>query len=274
MTIKRILAFTALVGAAALAWGYWTATSSPVVRDAEVNLVPPGSSDRQLRVLLLSDIHVGGPDMSPTRLLHIVKQANALRPDAVLIAGDLISDKHFATRSFSFGEAVSPLRDLRSRFGTFAVLGNHDHWRDARAAEAAMLRAGINVLSNNAVRAGPLVIGGLDDAFTGHDDLGATLRAMDALGGAPILLSHSPDPFPHVPSRVKLMLAGHTHCGQIRLPLVGAISYMSEHGAKYACGVVTEDAKTLIVGAGLGTSLLPLRFGAVPDMWIVTLNSP
>lgn len=117
------------------------------------------------------------------------------------------------------------------------------------------------------------MIGGLDDAFTHHDDLRSTLRAMAELGGEPILLSHSPDPFPSVPGGVKLMLAGHTHCGQIRLPLIGALSYMSEHGDKYACGVVVENDKTLVVGAGLGTSVLPLRLGAVPDMWIITVKT-
>ena len=135
-----------------------------------------------------------------------------------------------------------------------------------------MARAGITVLDNSAARAGPLVIGGLDDAFTRHDDLSATLRAMAALGGEPILLSHSPDPFPRVPASVKLMFAGHTHCGQIRLPIFGAISYMSEFGEKYACGVVVEDNKALVVSAGLGTSLLPLRLEAVPDMWVITLK--
>ena len=126
--------------------------------------------------------------------------------------------------------------------------------------------------TNTAVRAGPLVIGGLDDAFTGHADLDATIHAMAGLGGEPVLLSHSPDPFPQVPGSVRLMLAGHTHCGQIRLPFVGAVSYMSEFGDQYACGVVVEQGKTLVVGAGLGTSILPLRLGAVPDMWVITLT--
>ncbi len=210
--------------------------------------------------------------MPPERLSQIVRQANAQRPDAVLIAGDFVSDKALATKRFSLENAIAPLGDLKSRFGTFAVLGNHDHWRSAAAAYSALRRAGINVLDNSAARAGPLVIGGLDDAFTHHDDLSATLRAMAALGGEPVLLSHSPDPFPRVPAEVKLMLAGHTHCGQIRLPLVGAISYMSEYGDKYACGVVIEHGKTLVVGAGLGTSLLPLRLGAVPDMWLIVVK--
>lgn len=262
----------ALAAVAAIAWSYCTAISDPVVRHADVELLAPDGPEQALKILLLSDIHVAGPDMPPERLAKIVKQANKLSADAVLIAGDLVSDKRVATRQFSMAEAVAPLKDLRSRLGVFAVLGNHDHWRNAAAAREALGEARIRVLDNSASRAGPLVIGGLDDAFTNHDDLGATIEAMKKLGGIPVLLSHSPDPFPQLSSNVALMVAGHTHCGQIRLPVAGALSYMSEHGDRYACGRIVEAGKTLIVSAGLGTSLLPLRLGAVPDMWLITLK--
>ena len=82
---------------------------------------------------------------------------------------------------------------------------------------------------------------------------------MRALPGARILLSHSPDPFPRLPRDVALMLAGHTHCGQVRLPLIGAVKTMSAYGQRYACGLIRENGRTLIVTAGLGTSGLPLR---------------
>lgn len=261
-----------LAGCALVGFAYWTAISDPVVRQAQVALLPPDAPEKRLRILLMSDIHVAGPDMPPSRLARIVRLANALKPDVVLIAGDFISEKRLAATLYPFAEAAAPLAGLRSRYGTFAVLGNHDHWSGAAEARAGLRQAGVRVLDNAAMRAGPLVIGGLDDAYTGHADLETTVRAMALLGGEPVLLSHSPDPFPSVPARVKLMLAGHTHCGQIRLPFVGAISYMSAYGDRYACGVAVEAGKTLVVGAGLGTSLLPLRLGAVPDMWLVALT--
>ncbi|WP_294235908.1 metallophosphoesterase [uncultured Sphingomonas sp.] len=272
VTAVRIGAVLLLAALAVLGWSYRTAVADPVVRQATVSLLPPGTPGAPIHLLLLSDIHVAGPDMPPTRLARIVRQANALTPDMVLIAGDFVSDKALSTRTFSLAESIAPLTRLRSRFGTFAVLGNHDHWRDPAAARVALRTAGIHVLDNSTRRVGPLTIGGLDDAFTGHDDLDATLRAMAATGGVPILLSHSPDPFPRLPASVGLMLAGHTHCGQIRLPLIGAVSTMSHYGDRYVCGIVVENGKTLIVGAGLGTSVLPLRLGAVPDMWLITLR--
>ncbi len=272
VTILRTLLLASLVGLSLIGWTYWTAVSDPVVRYADLALLPADGDSEELRVVLISDIHVAGPDMPPRRLAKIVAQINELRPDAVLIAGDLVSDKTVATRRYSVAEAIFPLKRLRSRLGTIAVLGNHDHWRSAGAARRELTKAGIKVLDNSAVQAGPLVIGGLDDAFTDHDDLGATLRAMKSLPGVPILLSHSPDPFPTLPSQITLMVAGHTHCGQIRLPLLGAVSYMSEHGDTYACGLIRERGRALVVSAGLGTSLLPLRLGAVPDMWVIRLK--
>jgi predicted MPP superfamily phosphohydrolase len=272
MKIGRIILLTVGAGLAVLGWAYWTAISDPVVREVELALLPVDATPAKLRVLLMTDIHVAGPDMPPSRLRRIVAQANALKPDAIVITGDLVSDKLPATRTYSLDEAISRLARLESRLGVFAVLGNHDHWRNAAAARRALKDAGIRVLDNSAVSAGSLSIGGVDDRLTGHEDLGKTLDAMAKLRGAPILLSHSPDPFPELPSRVQLMVAGHTHCGQIRLPLIGARSYASQYGARYGCGVVRENGKTLVVSAGLGTSILPLRIGAVPDMWLITLR--
>ena len=270
--MRRIALIVIAIGLAILAWSYQTAASEPVIHRTEVSLLPAAAAEKELRLLLISDIHVAGPDMPPQRLARIVGRMNKLRPDIVLIAGDLVSDKKLSTRKYSVDEAVAPLAALRARIGTFAVLGNHDHWRDAGNVRKALKQAGISVLDNDAVRAGPLVIGGLDDAFTNHEDVALTLARMKQLGGVPILLSHSPDPFPQIPPYVRLMVAGHTHCGQIRLPLVGAVSYMSEHGEKYACGEVREGGKTLVVSSGLGTSIVPFRFGTRPDIWVITLR--
>jgi predicted MPP superfamily phosphohydrolase len=274
MTALRLLALAALVGLFLLGWAYWTAVSDPVVRRADLALLPADGDEEELKAVLISDIHVAEPDMPPRRLARIVSQVNELRPDLVLIAGDLVSDRAIATRRYPLAEAIAPLRQLRSRLGSFAVLGNHDHWRDAGAARRELTKAGITVLDNNAAQAGPLVIGGLDDAFTNHHDLGTTVRAMSEMRGVPVLLSHSPDPFPALPPHIALMAAGHTHCGQIRLPLLGAFTYMSEHGDRYGCGLIRERGRTLIVSAGLGTSMLPLRLGAVPDIWVIRMTRP
>ena len=161
----KLLRFVLPVGLAALAllgWSYRTALLDPVVRHGEVALLPAGGVEKELSILLMSDIHVAGPDMPPRRLAGIVDGINALRPDVILIAGDLVSDKRVSTHTYSLEQAIAPLAGLKSRLGVYAVLGNHDHWRGADTARRELRRAGITVLDNEAARAGPLVIGGLD----------------------------------------------------------------------------------------------------------------
>lgn len=272
MRSGRFLSLLVAFGLLSTGWAYWTAVADPVVREAELGLPGWPAGAAPVRAVLISDLHVAGPDMPPARLERIVAQVNALGPDLVLIAGDFVSDKRVSTRHYSQAEAAAPLAGLRAPLGVFAVLGNHDHWRDAAGARAALAAAHVRLLDNGAAQAGPLALGGLDDAFTRHDRLADTLNAMRALPGARILLSHSPDPFPRLPRDVTLMLAGHTHCGQVRLPLIGAVKTMSAYGQRYACGLIRENGRTLIVTAGLGTSGLPLRLGAVPDLWLVRLG--
>lgn len=260
------------LGLFVLTFAYAAAVRDPVVRQARVGLSDWPEGQPPIRVLLISDIHVAGPDMPPSRVARLVEQANLLSPDLVLLAGDFVSDKRTSTRFYEIDSAIAPLAGFKARLGRFAVLGNHDHWRDAQAMRMALAKAGISVLDNRAARAGPVVIGGLDDDFTGRADRASTIAAMRRLSGAKLLLSHSPDPFFDLPSDVGLMVAGHTHCGQFSFPLIGPPATMSRYGKRYACGVIREAGRTLIVSAGVGTSVLPLRIGVAPDMWLVEVG--
>ena len=225
-------------------------------------------------IALISDIHIAGPDMPPERLGKIVEQINALSPEFLLVAGDFISEKRTATHIYTAEEAIAPLKKLDDRIVKIAVAGNHDHWFDMPALNAELDEAGFRVLVNDAVKAGPLVIGGLDDDFTGRADLPRMLAAMSRLEGGRVVLSHSPDPFPELPANFGLMLAGHTHCGQLRYPWGGSPASMSDYGDQYACGRVDENGNTVITGAGLGTSLLPIRFFSKPEIWMITVSAP
>ena len=177
------------------------------------------------------------------------------------IADPVVREARVELPGFPAGEA--PVR--------VAVLGEHDHGRNGREARDALTGIGVRVLANQAVQAGPLVIGGLDDQRTGRNRDQQTYGAMRALPGARVLLSHSPDTFATLPPDIGLMLAGHNHCGQIRLPLYGALTTDSAYGERYACGFLEQNGRKLIVTAGLGASMLPLRLGAAPDIWLVTV---
>lgn len=264
-----------LAGLLVLALGYSNARADPIVRKAYVPVASWPEGEAPLRVLALSDVHVAGPDMPPSRVDHIARQLNALSPDLILVAGDLISEKRTATKLYSEEEVAASFAAFEARFGMVVAPGNHDHWVDLDAMVTALEGHGITVLRNAAARRGPLLIGAVDDDFTGHDDVPATFAALEALGEGPaVVVSHTPDIVPDLPRAVSAVFAGHTHCGQISLPVIGPVSTMSRFGDRFACGMIRDGEQTVFVGAGLGTSLLPLRYGAPPDVWLVTLGPP
>ncbi|MBX9796275.1 MAG: metallophosphoesterase [Sphingomonas sp.] len=250
----------------------WNASADPVVRRLSFKVKGWPAGAPPMRLVLLSDVHVAGPDNPPARVARIVAQVNAHKPDLVLIAGDFVSEKRMATQWFDAPAAIAPLGALRARHGVIAVLGNHDHWFGAKRVRVALAAAGIRVIDNGAERVGPLAIGGVDDDFTDHARLPEALSALREAKGIPVLLSHSPDVVPEVPDWVPLILAGHTHCGQIVLPWYGAIATASRSGERFRCGVVRAGAHTVIVTAGIGTSILPFRLGAPSDYWIIDIG--
>jgi predicted MPP superfamily phosphohydrolase len=268
-----LLAGLSMLGVVVVVLAVLEARSMPVVRRATVELREWPAGAPPITVALISDLHVGNVSTDEDRLARVVSMLNALRPDLVLIAGDFIAG-HEPTDAAQRASALAALKRLRARLGTVAVPGNHDHWTGLAVVRRELTRAGVTVLTNDAVRRGPVVILGLDDTYTHHDDLKKTLAAAAKLTGPRLLLSHSPDVMPRVPREVPLVLAGHTHCGQIVLPLLGAPSIPSEYGKRYACGIVRESGHSLIVTGGIGTSVLPIRWNAPPDAWLLTLRAP
>jgi len=272
---KRLLlavAFLFAAGCGLAGYSYSEARRDPVVRTARVALPGWPAGAAPVRVVLLSDLHIGTAAMDAARLERIVGQVNALGPDLVVIAGDFIYG-HAANSAARIGAPmVAPLSRLRAPLGVIAALGNHDHWTGGAAVRGLLERAGVTVIENGATERGPLAIGVVGDDFSRHADLAATLRAMAKLPGARIVLTHSPDIAPRLPADVALLLAGHTHCGQVVLPVYGPVSEVSRFGARYRCGLRREPGRTVVTTAGLGTSGGPFRLGAPPDLWLLTLG--
>lgn len=257
-------------------WLIGNARAMPVVRRMEIALpFPPDAPRRPVSIALLTDTHLSGPDNSPERMARIVALINRLKPDLILLGGDYIGDWKGGA-IYGPAESIAPFAALKAPLGVVAVLGNHDPGHheqiSVRRWRALFAGIGIRLLDNQAVRRGPLAIGGLRDRYIGRPDIPLTLRAMETVGGAPILLSHRPDIFPTVPDKRLLTLVGHTHCGQVALPFFGIVYVPSRFGTRYACGVYREGAKTMIVSAGVGASGLPIRMLAPPDIWLVTIH--
>lgn len=261
---RRFFLLLIAVGLGLAAWGYRNATADPVIRTTRVSLPEWPEGAPPMRVLLMSDVHAALPDMPVSRVARIVEIANAQRADAILIAGDIVSER-WLQKEVSTKEVTAALSKLRAPMGVYAVYGNHDHWRGQAELRRALRVAGIRSLRDEAVAVGPITLGGIDDSATDHSDFEGTLMKMRALGKRPmVVLSHGYDYFAFMPPDLKLILAAHSHCGQIVLPF--------GLGPKFPCGVVPGKDKEMIVSGGLGASVVPIRFNAPPDMWVVTLG--
>ena len=272
-------AFLLALLATLVAMGLGNAQATPIIR--RITIAMPGwpRGAPGVRVALLSDIHLGNLGMEPRRLDKIVDQVNAARPDVVLIAGDFVTGHNPTGAAERAAGLTLPLARLRAPLGVIAVLGNHDHWTGSEAVRQALKKAHITVLENQAVRRGPLVIVGVGDRFSGHDDVSQAWAEARPLGGTPIVLTHSPDIAPVLPPVFPLVLAGHTHCGQVVLPGFGPLltrapreHWRQLYNPRYRCGIIRDPGRVTIVTAGLGSGTTPLRLGAMPDWWLLTLR--
>jgi len=273
MRIRGALAAGAAATAAATWWTAWYEPRRLVV--TEHTLRPPNwpESLDGLRVGALSDLHAGLGHTNPARVRQAVALLNDQHPDVVCLLGDYLDSTHFGMGRAEPDEIAVELAGLEAPLGRYAVLGNHD-WRAAGPAMGtALSRAGLTVLENEAAAVGRgLWVAGLADMRTRIPDVERALR--DVPEGAPVLLlAHDPDLFPSVPPRVSLTLAGHTHGGQVDVPVLRLIVVPSGHGVRYLGGLVEEEGRQLYISTGVGTAGLPLRFRRPPEVVILTLRS-
>ncbi len=266
----RLAAIVALGAGLLTIYAWAEARRMPVVRTARIAMADWPPSTPPLRVVLMSDIHLENETMDEGRLRRIVEIVNRQAPELVLIAGDFIAGHEHGSAAHIAPQLTRALGGLKARLGTVAVLGNHDLWTGPSDVASALGRAGIVTLNNAAIVRGPVRIAGIADAYTGSADIGGTFARVARLKGALLVLTHAPDVSEHLPHGDYPVFAGHTHCGQIVLPLIGPPYTVAK--LRYNCGLIHEDGRNILVTAGLGTSGVPFRLGAAPDIWVVELG--
>ena len=234
--------------------------------DAELPSLSPALDG--LRLLFISDIHAG-PFVSAGTLARTFRRLLATGPDVILLGGDLVT----ATCE-EFTQTRQAFAELRAPMGVFAVLGNHDHYTgDPDRLRAMIEDVGIRVLHNRSVTlardGGALSLAGVDDLVAGRPDLGA---ALDDTESPVLLLAHNPDvAFDAARRGVALMLSGHTHGGQIRVPGLPVLARQSRY--RLDEGRYRVGSMDLVVSRGLGATGLPVRIACPPEAVVITLRA-
>lgn len=299
MTTRRkyltAAAIVVVVGLLCLGYGYFIEPHRLVVNESEVRIKGWNKAFDGFRIVAISDIHGGSHGVDEIQIRRVVEMANKQNADVIVLLGDYVSQKRENVPIRQRGLKMEPsaivenLRGMRAKYGVFAVLGNHDEWFNGGAVARELESVGYQVLDGklafvNLPNGNRLRILGLRDHTT-MNSWGAFSNNAKALlapsegQGDVIILQHSPDILPAITGSLaisadqKLLLTGHTHGGQIRLPIIGAPVVPSMFGQKFVGGHAKEGTLDVFVTTGIGTSILPFRFMVPPEIAVITIRS-
>jgi len=261
-----------------LIYAFWIEPRSLVIRHVRI---PIAGLNEPVKAVLIVDPQPMKPHWPSERIRWAMDQAAAQKPDIVFFVGDYAYEPHLLGKLGLIkslmvppAETIASMDRIKAPMGSYAVMGNHDWWWNGQEVIRLFQHTHIHMLRDHAVlaRSGKkaLWVAGLDDmAETRQFSIPATL-AQTSQSAPVILLSHSPDSFPEVPASVSLSLAGHTHGGQVYIPLLGRPVVPISH-KKYAYGLFNENGRKLFVTAGIGTAIIPIRFLTPPEIVVLEL---
>jgi predicted MPP superfamily phosphohydrolase len=218
-----------------------------------------------IRILHLTDIHIRTVDEALYALCHKVSQA---RPDLIVLTGDVVARGWTEAAVARFLSALPP-----ARLGRFAIMGNWEYWSGADLERWRPILAAHDVvlLHETWTDLGPITLAGTDDHLAGSPDPDALLASLPTDRPA-VVLTHSPAFFPTLARPpVKLVLSGHSHGGQVRIPGLGAI-WAPRGTGPYLAGWFAQDDCYLFVSRGLGWSVAPMRLHCPPELAWITLT--
>lgn len=271
----RIYRFFFIVGLILACWAFVWEPSRLTEKHYEFALPDWPAACANYRVAVVSDIHAGAPYVGLDKIDRLVALIQKQKPDMVLLPGDFVIQEVLGGSFIAPEETARHLKPLLRDASVFAVLGNHDALLDSARVRQAFENAGIPVLEDRAVevtrKSCRFWLVGLSDYIDGQHEYLQAFAMVPA--GMPVLaFTHNPDAFPDIRAPYSLLVAGHTHGGQVVLPFVGRAIVPSKYGQRYAIGHVVENNRHLFVTPGIGTSILPVRFGVPPEISYLRLQ--
>ena len=258
----------------------WTAITHGTMARADTALMVPNHAfphapKTPLKLAVISDLHADDSQASYNKIQLLVDQVTESQPDFILLLGDYTQHPDSITSLSQHASAVGKLLAGFAHIPTLAVLGNYENWSSPGLWSHALTDNGIKVLRNETILIGSgeqsVCFRGLGDAFTDrlrYVDFPAECRELPK-----ITLTHDPAGAFH-PDVEGVVFAGHTHCGQIRLPIIGSPWIPSDAPDEATCGLYEDADRFLWVSSGVGTSILPVRLGAQSQWDLIEMSAP